>query len=128
MRYILLFLLIIPAGEIFVLLLSGKIIGVWATISIIILTGILGAYLTKQQGLETLRRAQLDMQYGRVPGEAIVDGICILVGGILLLTPGFITDTMGFLLLFPQTRGFFKGLMKKGLKKWIDNGNVTIIR
>ncbi|WP_019154819.1 FxsA family protein [Robertmurraya massiliosenegalensis] len=128
MRYILLFLLIIPAGEIFVLLLSGKIIGVWATISIIILTGILGAYLAKQQGLETLRRAQLEMQYGRVPGEAIVDGICILVGGVLLLTPGFITDTMGFLLLLPQTRVFFKGRMKKWLKKWIDNGNVTIIR
>ncbi|MDF1507011.1 membrane protein FxsA [Robertmurraya sp. DFI.2.37] len=128
MKYILLLLLIIPAGEIFVLLLSGRIIGVWTTLSIIILTGVIGAYLAKRQGLEALRRAQLDMQYGRVPGEAIVDGMCILVGGVLLLTPGFITDAIGFLLLIPLTRLYFKGFLKKGLKKWIDNGNVTIIR
>ncbi|GIN60166.1 UPF0716 protein YtzA [Robertmurraya siralis] len=128
MRYILLLLLIIPVGEIFVLLLSGKIIGVWTTISIIILTGVFGAYLAKKQGLEMLKRARLDMQYGRVPGEAIVDGMCIFVGGVLLLIPGFITDAFGFLLLIPQSRHYFKALLKKGLKKWIDNGNVTIIR
>jgi UPF0716 protein FxsA len=128
LRYILLLLIIIPACEIGVLLFFGNLIGVWATIAIIILTGILGAYLAKRQGLETIRRAQMDMQYGRVPGEAIMDGVCILVGGVLLLTPGFITDATGFLMLFPQTRVLFKGLLKKGLKKWFDNGNITIIR
>lgn len=53
------------------------------------------------------------MQYGRVPGEAIVDGMCIFVGGVLLLIPGFITDAFGFLLLIPQTRHYFKALLKK---------------
>jgi UPF0716 protein FxsA len=128
MRYILLLLIVIPACEIGVLLLSGQLIGVWTTIGLIILTGILGAYLAKKQGMETLKRAQMDMQYGRVPGEAILDGVCVLVGGVLLLTPGFITDATGFLLLLPQTRIMFKGLLKKGLRAWIDKGNITIMR
>lgn len=128
LKYIFLLLIVIPASEIAVLLLSGQIIGVWATVAIILLTGVLGAYLAKKQGMETLKRAQRDMQYGHIPGEAILDGVCILVGGVLLLTPGFITDATGFLMLLPQTRGMFKGLLNKGLKAWIDRGNITVIR
>ncbi|MDE3839884.1 membrane protein FxsA [Bacillus methanolicus] len=128
MRYFLLFLIIVPALEIAFLLLSGKTIGVLPTIFLLIFTGVLGAYLAKRQGLETIRKAQEQLRYGQIPGDALLDGICILIGGTLLLTPGFITDMAGFLLLAPPTRKFFKMLLIKAFKRWIDKGNVTIIR
>lgn len=128
MRYLILLLILIPAGEIGVLLLSGEIIGIVPTILMIIFTGIVGAYLAKKQGLETIRRAQEQLNRGMIPGEALLDGICILVGGVLLLSPGFITDVFGIVLLAPPTRKYVKKLLTKTLTKWLNNGNVTIIR
>jgi UPF0716 protein FxsA len=128
MRYILFFLIVIPALEIGLLVLSGQILGVLPTILLIIFTGILGAYLAKKQGLEAMRKAQQDMGYGQVPGDAIIDGLCILVGAVLLLSPGFITDAVGFLLLIPITRKGFKPILYKLFKKWINNKNVIIYR
>lgn len=128
MRYLLLLLILVPTFEIGVFLLAGNTIGIWPTISLIILTGVLGAYLAKRQGMEVFRRAQLEMNYGQVPGEAILDGICILIGGIFLLTPGFISDTMGLLLLIPQTRSLLKIPLIKGMRRRIEKRNVTIIR
>lgn len=128
MRYILILLIIVPAAEIGVLLLSGNLIGIWPTVGMILLTGISGAYLAKKQGLETLRKAQAQLKFGQMPGEAILDGICILAGGILLLSPGFITDIMGFLMLAPPTKSFFKKLIIKGFHKWMDKNTIKIIR
>ncbi|MGM0853414.1 MAG: FxsA family protein [Bacillota bacterium] len=128
MRYMLLLLIIVPAFEIGLLVLSGQAIGLVPTVLLIITTGILGAYLAKKQGIETLRKAQQDMQYGQLPGDAIIDGLCILVGGVVLLTPGFITDAIGFLLLLPPTRKMFKPFIYKLFKRWINNGNVIIYR
>jgi UPF0716 protein FxsA len=128
MRYILLLLIIVPALEIALLVLSGQAFGLIPTVLLIITTGILGAYLAKKQGMEALRKAQQDMQYGQLPGDAIIDGLCILVGGVVLLTPGFITDAIGFLLLLPPTRKMFKPFIYKLFKRWINNGNVIIYR
>ena len=128
MRYILFLLIIVPALEIGLLVLSGQAIGIISTVLLIISTGILGAYLAKKQGVETLRRAQEEMQHGQLPGDAIIDGLCILVGGIVLLTPGFITDTIGFLLLLPPTRKLFKPYIYKLFKRWFNKGNVIIYR
>jgi UPF0716 protein FxsA len=128
MKYMLLLLIIVPAFEIGLLVLSGQAIGLVPTVLLIITTGILGAYLAKKQGMETLRKAQQDMQYGQLPGDAIIDGLCILVGGVVLLTPGFITDAIGFLLLLPPTRKIFKPFIYKLFKRWINNGNVIIYR
>ena len=128
MRYMLLLLIIIPALEIGLLVLSGQAIGLIPTVLLIITTGILGAYLAKKQGIETIRKAQRDMQYGQMPGEAIMDGLCILVGGVVLLTPGFITDALGFLLLLPATRRMFKPFFYRLFKRWINKGNVIIYR
>ncbi|MDT9025235.1 MULTISPECIES: FxsA family protein [Rossellomorea] len=128
MRYILLLLIIVPALEIGLLVLSGQAFGLIPTVLLIITTGILGAYLAKKQGMEALRKAQQDMQYGQLPGDAIIDGLCILVGGVVLLTPGFITDAIGFLLLLPPTRKMFKPFIYKLFKRWINNGNVIIYR
>ncbi|MEH7442446.1 FxsA family protein [Bacillus sp. JJ1122] len=128
MKYFFLFLVLVPAAEIGVLLYSGQTIGVWPTISMIILTGFLGAYLAKQQGLEIIRKTQEQLRRGMMPGDAILDGVSVLVGGTLLLTPGFITDIMGILLLAPPTRKFFKVLMMKAFRNWIDKGNIKVIR
>ncbi|MFI8575005.1 FxsA family protein [Rossellomorea aquimaris] len=128
MRYILLLLIIVPALEIGLLVLSGQAFGLIPTVLLIITTGILGAYLAKKQGMETLRKAQQDMQSGQLPGDAIIDGLCILVGGVVLLTPGFITDAIGFLLLLPPTRKIFKPFIYKLFKRWSNNGNVIIYR
>jgi UPF0716 protein FxsA len=128
MRYLFLLIVVIPAIDIGVLLLSGKTIGVWPTIVLIILTGIIGAYLAKREGLQTIRRAQEQLSYGTIPGEALLDGICILIGGTLLLTPGFITDITGFLFLFPPTRKPIKYLILKAWQRKIKNGNIKIIK
>lgn len=128
MKYFFILLVIVPAAEIGILLLSGQTIGVWPTILLIVLTGFLGAYLAKQQGLETIRKTQEQLRRGNMPGEAILDGASILIGGTLLLTPGFITDALGVMLLAPPTRKFFKILMMKAFRKWINKGNIKVIR
>ncbi|CAH2714548.1 hypothetical protein BACCIP111895_01720 [Neobacillus rhizosphaerae] len=128
MRYLIILIIAIPAAEIGLLLFSGKTIGVWPTILLIILTGVIGAYLAKREGLQTIRKAQEQLRNGQIPGEAVLDGICILIGGILLLTPGFITDISGFLMLFPPTRRLFKFLMINSIRKKIQRGNIKIIK
>lgn len=128
MRYLILILIIVPALEIALLIISGKTFGILPTIVMIIFTGVLGAYLAKKQGLETIRKLQDQLQRGQMPGMAILDGVCILIGGIFLLTPGFITDIFGFLLLLPPTRKFFQFLMMNAIRKRIKNGNIKIIR
>lgn len=128
MRYLILLLIIVPAAEIAFLLLSGRTIGIFPTILLIILTGILGSYLAKKQGLETIRKAQEQLQFGRMPGEEILDGICIIIGGTLLLSPGFLTDVFGLFLLLPPTRVYSKKLLTKLLRNWMNNGRITIIK
>ncbi|MGM0874880.1 MAG: FxsA family protein [Bacillota bacterium] len=128
MRLLLILIIVIPALEIGVLLFSGKTIGVIPTVLMIILTGVVGAWLAKKQGIETLKKAQQQMQYGQIPGEAIIDGLCILVGGLLLLSPGFITDLTGILLLFPKSRNLIKPILLRIIRKMIDRNQITIIR
>jgi UPF0716 protein FxsA len=127
LRFLFLLIIIVPAAEIGFLLISGQIIGVWPTVLLIILTGIIGSYLAKKQGLATFYQLQRQLQTGQLPGDALLDGVCILVGGTLLLTPGFLSDILGFLLLFPTSRIFFKKLMNRWIQNWIRKGNMKII-
>lgn len=128
MPYLILLIILVPAADIGILLFSGKTIGVLPTILFILLTGVVGAYLAKSQGLRTLRRAQEELRHGQIPGEAVLDGVCILIGGTLLITPGFITDILGFLMLLPPTRKIFKYLLRNSFKKWINRGRIKIIK
>lgn len=127
-RLLMLLIIVIPALELGILILSGKTIGTIPTVLLIILTGVLGAWLAKHQGLDTIRKAQQQMQFGQLPGAAIIDGLCILIGGLFLLTPGFITDSIGFLLLIPVTRSKIKPLLLSVIRKMIDKNRITIIR
>lgn len=107
---------VIPVIEIYVLIEAGRQIGVFPTIGLILLTGIAGAYLARAQGFDLIRRIQSDLQEGRLPASELLDGAMILAGGLLLLTPGFCTDLIGFLLLTPATRA----IGKKSLGQWLD--------
>ncbi len=127
-RLIILFLVLIPFIELWVLIKAGQAIGAGTTIILVLLTAVLGAWLMRRQGLETLQLIRLQLQRGEMPGLALIDGACILVGGVLLLTPGFITDSVGFLLLVPYTRNIFKAWLKRRLEEWIKHGRFIVIR
>ena len=105
----------------------GQHIGVGYTLTIVILTGVVGAYLARSQGFRTLRRIQEDINEGLMPADKIFDGVMILCGGILLLTPGFITDLAGFMALVPLTRHLIKRWLKSKIKDMIAQGKVVTI-
>ena len=105
MGLLLLLLLIgVPLIEIAVFIEVGGIIGLWPTIGIVIVTAVIGTAMLRQQGLATLQRARSELAAQRLPVKEIFDGLCLLVAGALLLTPGFVTDTFGFILLLPPLR------------------------
>ena len=110
--------IIIPLAELIILIKVGSYIGLWSTILIAILTGIPGAALARQQGFMIIGKIRSDVNSGRVPAQELIDGVLILVGGIVLMTPGFLTDIFGFLLLIPPTRSVFKSLIKVQLQKY----------
>ncbi|MCK5525253.1 MAG: FxsA family protein [Thiomargarita sp.] len=103
-QILLLIFILIPILEIYLLITVSHSIGGWETILLVILTAILGTYLLRTQGLATLQRVQNTLQQGKVPTIAFFEGVFIFVGGILLLTPGFFTDALGFICLIPILR------------------------
>ena len=120
---LLILFLIIPVTELYILIEVGKKIGSLTTIGVIILTGIIGAYLVKGQGFMILRKIQNDLNEGIMPGDSLIQGAIILAGGILLLTPGFVTDIVGFIFLIPVSRNIVKKYLLKWLKGKIKEGN-----
>ena len=100
MPFIILFI-IIPLVEIYFFLLVGDAVGILQTLLLCVLTAIIGGFLVKKQGLETLFNAQKNLQGGTLPMKEIFDGFCLVVAGALLMTPGFFTDIVGFSLLVP---------------------------
>lgn len=95
---------VMPIAEIAVLINVGEIIGGWNTVLLVILSAMLGAILVKREGVATLAQAQLKMQKGELPAKELGSGLLLLVAGVLLVTPGFITDIFGLLLTLPFTR------------------------
>jgi UPF0716 protein FxsA len=101
---ILLSILCIPIAEIAVLIKAGQLIGVGWTLALIVLTGILGAALMRRQGLKVLAETQRKLDRGELPVGEMFDGLCVLMAGMLLLIPGFLTDVVGLLLFIPPVR------------------------
>lgn len=125
--YLILLFTVVPIIELTLLIKIGQHIGAGNTIAIVIFTGITGAYLAKMQGLRILRRIQGDVNQGIMPADKLFDGVLILCSGILLLTPGLLTDIMGFLGLIPLTRDLFKRWLKSKAEDFISQGKVITI-
>ena len=113
-KLIFLFVLV-PIVELYVLLEIGKKIGIFSTIAIIIITGITGAYLIKKQGFYILFRVKNQMNEGIIPTDNLFEGLLVIIGGIFLITPGIISDIIGFLLVIPQSRF----IVFKFVKQWL---------
>ena len=126
LRLLLLFT-VVPLIELFLLVKLGTMIGIGATVLIVICTGILGAWLARWQGLGVLRRLTEDLNKGRLPADALIDGLLILIAGAVLLTPGLITDAFGFLLLVPQGRAVVRRLTRARFETRTVNGDPDII-
>jgi UPF0716 protein FxsA len=116
---------LVPVAEIYLLLKVGGQIGAVKTVLIVIATGIAGAYLARMQGLQTMLKVRLSMQQGHLPTEELLDAVLIFVAGVVLLTPGFITDAAGLLLLIPETRFYAKRFIRRRLELWKESQNLS---
>ncbi len=123
-RLLILFILV-PMIELMLLIEVGKVIGFWATMGIIVLTGIIGSSLARQEGMAVWTQFNSRLQKGQLPGTELVDGLIILVSGALLLTPGILTDFVGFLGLIPFTRKLIRTYTQKRLKNAQTNGTIS---
>ena len=126
LRLLLLFT-IVPLIELYLLITIGGYIGVAPTIAIVIGTGILGAWLARWQGLAVLRRITEETAAGRLPTDALVDGLLVLVAGAVLLTPGLITDTVGFALLIPTSRAVVRKAVSAAIGRRVEVADPNVI-
>lgn len=122
---LLLLFILVPIAELYLFMTLGKELGLWPTLAIIVVTAILGAALTKSQGRRAMQKFQAATAEGRMPAKEALDGLMILLAGAVLLTPGFLTDTVGFLLLVPPVRAIvasYAGKRLKGKIKFVTPG------
>ncbi len=113
---ILLLLIAVPLVEVAVFIEVGGRIGIAATIALTLLTAVAGTALLRAQGLATLERARLQMDRGILPARELFDGLCLLIAGALLLTPGFVTDLVGLVLFFPAVREALRQFLGRRLE------------
>ena len=119
---------IIPIIEIYLLIEIGAMFGALTAVTLVILTGFLGAFLARMQGLQTLYRIQESLREGRMPSGELLDALLIVIAGLLLLTPGFLTDSAGFLLLIPATRNSIKYWLRRQIElRYMSNRPEDII-
>lgn len=120
---LLLLFIFVPIIEIGLFIQVGGILGLWPTIALVLLTAFVGASLVRSQGLQTLLSVQNRLQQGELPAQQIFEGVMLAVAGVLLLTPGFMTDTLGMLVLLPAPRAVIaKYLMSKMVVKGMASG------
>jgi UPF0716 protein FxsA len=115
MPLLILVFIVVPIAELYVILKVGDLIGILPTIALLVADSLLGSWLLKSQGRTVWRRFQATMQAGRVPHREVFDGVLVIFGGAFLITPGFLTDIVGVLLLLPPTRAVFRRwLIRRG--------------
>jgi UPF0716 protein FxsA len=124
-KLFLLFVLV-PVAEIYLLVTVGGAIGAFPTVALVILTALAGAHLARMQGLSTMLRIRENLDQGFMPAEDLLDGVLIFLAGMVLLTPGFLTDIAGLLILLPATRNLFKQWLRKKFDEWRQNPGVHI--
>ncbi|MFC6285275.1 FxsA family protein [Nocardioides sp. GCM10027113] len=107
----------VPLAEVYVLVQVGQVIGAWWTILLLILFSVLGAWLVRREGSRAWRELTAALQAGRMPARELADGVLVLIGGTLLLTPGFLTDAVGALLVLPLTRPVARRMLTRVLSR-----------
>ena len=117
---------LIPVIELFLLIKIGTIIGSVNTILLVILTGFTGAWLARMEGIHTMLKVRNNLEHGIVPKEELVDALIIFCAGVVLITPGILTDLAGLLLLWPVTRKKFKEFLRKKFDDLNSQGNINI--
>ncbi|RJE91106.1 FxsA family protein [Paenibacillus sp. 1011MAR3C5] len=127
-RWILAAIIVVPIIEIWGILRMGDWIGGWNTFLLILVLSAAGAFVAQFEGRKVWIEAQRQMQSGQIPGRAMIDGICVLLGGLLLLIPGFFSDLVGIIMLLPFTRPLFRNMILQWLEKRMRNGDFTIRR
>lgn len=127
-RWLLALVIVLPAVELWGIVEMGRWIGGWETLILLVLGGILGAWLARLEGRKVWLQAQRQMQAGQVPGHALLEGLCVLAGGILLMIPGFLSDLVGLTMLLPVTRPLYRLAMYRWLERRVRKGSVTIHR
>ena len=123
MRFLLLLFIIVPIMEMVVLIEVGSVIGSLPTIGLVVMTAVIGLWLFRLEGLATFQRVQERLAQGELPETELLEGIMLLVGGALLLTPGFVTDTFGFVCLIPVLRRPLAGwILRQGFARMVRTG------
>jgi UPF0716 protein FxsA len=117
---VLLFIILVPIAELIVTFKVAGVFGWLDTLALLVLISVVGAWLVRRQGLTMVMRIQRELSAGNVPTKPVVDGLLLLVAGVLLLTPGFITDAAGILLLFPPTRIAVRSLLLRRYRSRLD--------
>jgi len=119
---------VVPVVEVYLLIKVGSLIGAVPTVALLLAISMVGAWLVRHQGFELMRRIQNELAQGRLPAAELLDGAMVLVGGVLLLTPGFFTDFLGLFFLIPITRAVIKQFVRLWLQRRLSRGTITIRR
>ena len=128
MKWIIGLFVLLPAVELYILLLAGKTFGALNALLLIILTGVGGAIIARRQGLKAYKEFSESMRNFQAPGDAAINGLFVLAGAIFVILPGFITDVIGLLFLFAPTRKLFKPLLYRWIRKKMKNGQVIVMK
>jgi len=115
---------VVPLLELYLLIKIGQVIGALPTVLIVVGTGIAGASLARQQGAKVWWQIQREMEIGRFPADRMIDGLLLLVAGAVLITPGILTDLLGFAILIPFTRAPIRRWVQDRLRRMMDRGDV----
>jgi UPF0716 protein FxsA len=120
--------IVVPVTEIYIIIKVGSLIGAGPTVALLLLISFVGALLVRNQGFTVLRRIQSELAQGRLPAAELLDGAIILVGSVLLLTPGFFTDFLGLFFLVPFTRSIIKQFACLWMQRRLSRGVITLRR
>jgi UPF0716 protein FxsA len=117
----------LPLLDLWVLLQIGRALGFWSTIALVVATGMAGAWLAKAEGARVLRGWQRAIAEGRLPEEGVLSGALVLAGGLLLVTPGVISDALGIALLFPPSRRLAAAALRRWLRRQVEAGRIHVV-
>ena len=119
-------LLVVPVAEIAIIIAVGKVIGGWQTLALLLVESALGAYLVKREGRRTWQALQVALNTGQMPGRELADAALVLIGGTFLLTPGFLTDLVGFFFILPLTRPITRRWLQSVVERRLTHGSGVI--